>query len=107
MLEQVLTRAFCIYAYPHPAVSPTGSGGVLTGECDASIRLTKSKRARITKNADTCTPESEKRGARFKKSCPKNIQERVVRVLSQRCTLNPQIIMIFLPINCFVSVDFF
>ncbi|RDB22884.1 hypothetical protein Hypma_009779 [Hypsizygus marmoreus] len=43
-----------------------------------------SKPSRSRKKADPNAPKPEKRGAIFKKSCPKNILERVERVMSQR-----------------------
>ena len=45
------------------------------------------KRAR--KIATTTTIIPEKRAARVKTTCPKNIQERVARVMSQRYTRSP------------------
>jgi len=36
------------------------------------------------KKADPDAPQPEKRGALFKKKCPKNILDRVDRVISQR-----------------------
>ncbi|KAG6875995.1 hypothetical protein C0992_001493 [Termitomyces sp. T32_za158] len=42
------------------------------------------KAARSRKNADPGAPQPEKRDARFKKSCPQNILDRVARVMSQR-----------------------
>ncbi|KAF8070819.1 hypothetical protein FPV67DRAFT_1488842 [Lyophyllum atratum] len=42
------------------------------------------KPSRSRKKADTDQPPTEKRGAIFKKSCPKNILDRVERVMSQR-----------------------
>ncbi|KAG6845270.1 hypothetical protein H0H87_011679 [Tephrocybe sp. NHM501043] len=43
-----------------------------------------SKGGRSRKKADADAPKPEKRGAIFKKSCPKNILDRVERVMSQR-----------------------
>ncbi|KAI0053364.1 hypothetical protein FA95DRAFT_1579484 [Auriscalpium vulgare] len=51
-----------------PAPTPTGEP--------------RAKRKRTTKDPDS--PPPEKRGAIFKKACPKNILERVDRVMSQR-----------------------
>ena len=42
----------------------------------------KAKKARKAK--DPAAPAPEKRGAMFKKACPKNIIERVERVMAQR-----------------------
>jgi hypothetical protein len=41
------------------------------------------KKARRT--TDPGAPQEEKRGAVFKKGCPKNILDRVDRVIEQRC----------------------
>ena len=41
------------------------------------------KRQRKAKDPDAPVPE--KRGAMFKKACPKNILDRVERVMAQRC----------------------
>lgn len=43
------------------------------------------KKPRTKKMVDPNAPVIEKRGAREKKSCPKNILDRVDRVMSQRC----------------------
>ena len=45
----------------------------------------KAKRQRKAKDPDAPADQPEKRGAIFKKKCPKNILERVDRVISQRC----------------------
>ncbi|THH05732.1 hypothetical protein EW145_g4583 [Phellinidium pouzarii] len=47
-----------------------------------AVEKPKAKRAKKSKDADASVPE--KRGAIYKKSCPKNILERLDRVISQR-----------------------
>ncbi|KAH9946354.1 uncharacterized protein BXZ73DRAFT_95853 [Epithele typhae] len=81
------------YAVPTPTTTPRGranastshSAGAGAGTARDPIPVDtppKAKRARSTK--DSSAPAPEKRGAIFKKACPKNIIERVERVMSQR-----------------------
>lgn len=50
----------------------------------------KSKPKKTRKDSDfEAPPAPEKRGAIFKKRCPKNIIERAERVISQRCAFEP------------------
>jgi hypothetical protein len=53
-------------------------------EAHAQTSLPSSKRPRIKDPQGSNATSPEKRGAIFKKSCPKNILDRVARVMSQR-----------------------
>jgi hypothetical protein len=50
----------------------------------ARTRTTSSKSKRLRKDPQSPDATPEKRGAIFKKACPKNILDRVARVMSQR-----------------------
>lgn len=67
---------------PYPSGTSYGTPGSSTNPLvlDSSP---KPKRQRKAKDPDA--PAPEKRGAIFKKMCPKNIIERVQRVMGQRC----------------------
>ena len=101
---------------PLPTLSqarPTAAGRiVMPGEATTSIpaalqtmgqtppgpsepQPTKAPRSR-KKKLDPDAPTPEKRGAVFKKACPKNILDRVDRVMSQRLTPCPLFPIIFL-----------
>ena len=68
--------------YPYAS----GAAAAAPGSSNNPIELDsppKAKRQRKAKDPDALAPE--KRGAIFKKVCPKNIIERVERVMGQRC----------------------
>lgn len=71
------------YSYPAKPAPPVSHGRATN--LDAPPPAKKQRK----KKADPNAPVPEKRGAMFKKACPKNVLDRVDRVMSQRCVLWP------------------
>ncbi|KAI0748338.1 hypothetical protein C8Q80DRAFT_1270759 [Daedaleopsis nitida] len=70
----------CVSSYPRPAAVAAARFAAAAGSSDNPVSPPQAKRQRKDPNA----PVPEKRGAMFKKACPKNIIDRVERVMSQR-----------------------
>ena len=67
--------------YPLPSSSGYSPGA---GSASNPIVLDSPPKAKRARNTKASEPPAEKRGAIFKKACPKNIIERVERVMAQR-----------------------
>ncbi|KAG6852372.1 hypothetical protein C0991_000279 [Blastosporella zonata] len=74
------------YLSPGAETPPTGSyGAPYTAQSSSQAGPSQPQETvKSRKKADPNAPKPEKRGAIFKKSCPKNILDRVERVMSQR-----------------------
>ena len=68
-----------------PSSQDVGASGSSQQQQQQASQTSPSKAKRLRKNPQKSdVPPPEKRGAMFKKACPKNILERVARVMSQR-----------------------
>jgi hypothetical protein len=69
---------------PHPFSYPAMPAPPTTQNRAADIPAQPPAKRQRKKKADPDAPVPEKRGAMFKRACPKNILDRVDRVMSQR-----------------------
>ena len=69
---------------PHPYSYPSKPAPSVPQNMATSSKAQPPAKKQRKKKADPDAPVPEKRGAMFKKACPKNILDRVDRVMSQR-----------------------